>query len=364
MRIRVVPARELDTNLTERWAQLQEADPQLASPYFCPEFTQAAAAVQDGVRVAVMERVESVVGFFPFQRARMGVGRPVGGRLSDYQGVVAARDAEWDAEKLIRGCELSIWDFDHLLASQEPFRAFHQVVASSPVMDLSRGFEAYVQERRASGTNRIIQIMRKRRKLEREVGPLRFESHVSDASVLDEVIRWKSAQCRSTGAFDFFQLDWTVELVRRIHQTQTDRFGGVLSALYAGDRLAAAHMGMRSRSVCHWWFPGYAHDLAAYSPGSILLLELARWAADHGLTTLDLGKGDDAYKQSFLSSNVPVAEGSVIRPSLAGVNRRLRNATDSFLRRSPLAAPVRLSLRLQRRIRRKLGARSLGRPSP
>ena len=363
MKVRVVPARELDADLMERWAQLQEADPRLSSPYFCPEFTQAAAAVRDDVWVAVMEQAESVVGFFPFQRERMGIGKPVGGCLSDYQGVVAARDSEWDAEELIRACELSIWDFDHLLASQEPFRAFHRVVTNSPVMDLSRGFEAYVQGRRASGTKRIKKIMGLRRKLEREVGPLRFESHVSDAAVLDAVIGWKSARCRRTGVFDFFQLDWTVELVRRIHQTQTDRFGGILSALYVGDRLAAAHMGMRSRSVCHYWFPAYEPDLAGYSPGSILLLDLARWASDHGLATLDLGKGDDAYKQSFLSSQVPVAEGSIVRPSLAGFHRRLRDATESFLRRSPLAAPVRFSLRAQRRIRQKLRARPRGRRS-
>ncbi len=99
---------------------------------------------------------------------------------------------------------------------------------------------------------------------------------------------------------------------------------------------------MHSRSVCHCWFPAYEHDLASYSLGSILLLELARWAADHGLATLDLGKGDDAYKQSFLSSQVPVAEGSIVRPSLAGFHRRLRDATESFGRRSPLAAPVRV----------------------
>lgn len=364
MKVRVVSARELDADLTERWAQLQEADPRLSSPYFCPEFTQAAAAVRDGVRVAVMERAESVVGFFPFQRERMGIGKPVGGRLSDYHGVVVARDTEWDAEELIRACDLSIWDFDHLLASQEPFRAFHRVVTNSPVMDLSRGFEAYVQERRASGTKRIKKIMGQRQKLEREVGPLRFEPHASDASVLEQVIAWKSAQCRRTGAFDFFQLDRNVELVRRIHQTRTNRFEGILSALYVGDRLAAAHMGMHSRSVCHYWFPGYEHDLARYSPGSILLLELARWAADSGVALLDLGKGDDAYKQGFMSSHVPIAEGSVVRPSLVGVHRRLRDATNSFLRRSPLAAPVRFSLRAQRRIRQRLRARSRGRTSP
>lgn len=349
MKIRLVAGREIDAGLAERWTELQASDPRLASPYLCPEFTRAAAATRAGVEVAVLERDGSVVGFLPFQREPMGVGKPVGGRLSDCQALIAEPGTEWSAPDLLRACRLSIWDFDHLLAFQEPFRPFHRRVSDSPILDLSRGFEAWVAERRASGSNRIPQTRRKTRKLEREHGPLRFEPEVSDPDVLDRVIAWKSEQCRRTGVSDFFALDWTVDLVRRIHRTRTGDFAGVLSALWVGDRLAAAHMGMRSRRTCHWWFPVYEHDLARYSPGSVLLLELARWSAEQGLDTLELGKGDDAYKQGMLSGNVPVAEGCVTRPSVVALGRRVRRTAEALVRRSGLAPRVRFLLRWSRR---------------
>ena len=55
-------------------------------------------------------------------------------------------------------------------------------------------------------------------------------------------------------------------------------FQGVLSGLYIGEKLVAAHFGMRSRRVLHWWFPAYDPELGKYSPGAQLLLELSRAA--------------------------------------------------------------------------------------
>jgi hypothetical protein len=38
MTISVIPASEITEDLCARWRELQEADPDLASPYFAPEF--------------------------------------------------------------------------------------------------------------------------------------------------------------------------------------------------------------------------------------------------------------------------------------------------------------------------------------
>jgi CelD/BcsL family acetyltransferase involved in cellulose biosynthesis len=64
--------------------------------------------------------------------------------------------------------------------------------------------------------------------------------------------------------------------------------------------------------------PVYDAEFARHSPGAILLLSLAEYAAQQGWTTLDLGKGEDAYKSSFMTSEVTIEEGSVIVPSLKG----------------------------------------------
>jgi len=113
---------------------------------------------------------------------------------------------------------------------------------------------------------------------------------------------------------------------------------------------------MRSETVLHWWFPVYdpEDELARYSPGGILLLKLAEQAAGMGLRVLDLGKGDDPYKDSFRTGAIPLAEGAVEVPSIAATLRRSRIRSEEWLRRSPALAPLREGVRALRRLRRRL----------
>jgi len=354
MKVTVVNARDLSAAQEARWNELQQADSSLASPYLCPEFTKAVAFVRDDVYIAIMMQGGDTVGFFPFQRERFGIGKPVGGRLSDFQGAVVARGAEWSPDDLIRGCGLNTWDFHHLIAAQGPFRPYHQVVSSSPFIDLSHGYEVYREEQRRRGSRRIGKLMGLSRKLEREIGPLRFEARTDDETVLAKVIAWKSAQCRRTGVYDFFGVNWTVSLIRRIHQTRTLNFSGCLSALYAGNQLVAAHMGMRSHLIWHYWFPAYDRAFSRYSPGSLLLMKLVEHCATQGIEAIDLGKGEDAYKSSFMSGSVEVAEGSVTLPSILAVLRRVGRLAADFLRDSPLARPISVPMRRLGKAHRKI----------
>ena len=54
MKITLIPGRELSDDLVRVWTGLL-ANPDLASPYFHPEFTKAIAAVRRDVEVAVLE---------------------------------------------------------------------------------------------------------------------------------------------------------------------------------------------------------------------------------------------------------------------------------------------------------------------
>ncbi|WBY01276.1 GNAT family N-acetyltransferase [Ramlibacter tataouinensis] len=345
MKISVIRAHELGPPERARWRALQKANPSLASPCFSWQFTQAAAAARPDVRVAVLEDGHKVVGFFPFQH-RMGAGQPAGGRLSDHHGVVAAPGTRWDWAELLKGCRLSFWQFDHLAAWQRP--PVPVTCASSPGLDLSRGYPAWLQAKLDQGSS-LATLPRKLRKLEREAGPLRFELRGGDTAAFDEVIRLKSEQCRRTGQLDFFAWEWTRTLVRRVRDTDDADFGGCLSTLHAGDTLVAAHFGMHTPEVLHWWFPVYSQAHAPYSPGSLLLLEVARAAAAQGHALLDLGKGDERYKRSFADCSWPLLEGIVSRPTPLTLARQLKKRVGAWVRTSPLAAPARPLLRHLRR---------------
>lgn len=313
MKLTLVTPGELSPEDHARWRALQAADPALASPFFAPELTAAVAQVRHDVRVTVVEEAGRVVGYFPFQRGLLGAGRPVGGRLSDHHGLIAAPDLALEAGPLLAASGLLSWRFDHLPAGQAPFARFAERTSESPGLDLAAGFEAWRARRLEGGSGRIPQLERKARKLAREVGPLRFEARCHDRSALERVLAWKSEQCRRTGTVDFFARRWTRELVERVLGADAPGFSGCLSALWAGERLVAAHLGVRSREVWHWWFPVYDHEYARWSPGGILLLEVARAAAGAGCTLLDLGKGDDPYKASFADRSLPLVEGRASR---------------------------------------------------
>jgi CelD/BcsL family acetyltransferase involved in cellulose biosynthesis len=357
MKVTVLPGHSLTERHSDRWSMLQQSTAALASPYFCPAFTQAVASVRRGVHVGLVEQDGEIVAFFPFQRGGMRTAKPVGWPMSDCQGIIARDDTTVDPSRLLRGCGLSIWDFDHLLVGQTAFHPYHVQRTESPVIDLSAGFDAYKAERKQAGSRFVEQTARKRRKMERELGPLRFETHVTDPDVLRQVIEWKSAQYERTGLVNVLGHAWTGRVLERICGIQTDAFAGTLSVLYVGDRVAAAHMGMRSATVWHWWFPAYDRELEHYSPGVILLLEMMERAPSAGIRLIDLGKGDETYKRRAATGAVALAEGSVALPSVATTVRKAKRDLESWVRRVPIPEFVRSPMRRLRRAERWLTMR-------
>ncbi len=344
MRIHRLPAARLTPDLVSVWSRLQQADRALESPYFRPEFTQAVAAVRDDVEVAVLEEGGEPVGFLPFQRSGRGTGRPVGGRMSDFQGLIVGKDIEWDAAQLLRGCGLTSWEFDHLVAQQQPFAAYHDFVAESPYLDLSDGFESYRTKRRQAGSIRIKRAMQRSRKMARALGPIRLERHETDPRVFETLVGWKTEQYRRTKVVNVFGFDWTVSLLRRVLQQQSEAFSGMISALYAGDRLAAIGLGIRSRHVFHLWFTAYDRELAACSPGLVLMVELAKAAEQLGIRHIHLGQGPEEYKRALASDSVAVAEGTVECSAIRRGLRRSIRGTREWIRHSPLERPVQVPI--------------------
>ena len=352
--IRIIPAGALTPAELAEWVAIQDANPLLASPFLRPEFTTAVSSVRDDVRVAVIEHSGVPVGFFSYQRDWMGIGRPVGGPLSDCQGIITKSDFVWDATRLIRDCGLREWWFDYLLVAQEPFRSFHQVATQLPVIDLSKGYEAYVEDRRRAGSEQITAARRKRCKIEREVGPLRFEFHSTDRAMLSTLMRWKSSLHRALDRLDAFGFPWVVKLVEKIHSMQGESFAGVLSVLYAADKPIAAHVGMRSKTVWEYWFPAYDPTFAKYSPGIILLLEMAERAPSLGISTINMGSGPEHYKQRLMNRAIPIAKGVVaVSPFLSAARtsiRRSRVRIRALLRPSPLDGLVKQAGKTLRRV--------------
>lgn len=321
----------------QAWARIQEAEPSLQSPFFRPEFTEIVAAARSDVAVAIVRQDEGEPAFFPFQRGPFARARPVGARLSDYQGIVASGEPSSGAPALLRSCGLRSWDFDAVLADQPIFQPFHRRAKTSQCIDVTRGFEAFVAERAAAGSDQVADLRKQTERLEADVGPVRFEVHVEDPASLDVLLRWKSEQYRRTGAVDIFSFPWVRDVVRRVHGARHEGFAGLLSVLYVADEPVAAHLGLRSRTTWHYWLPAYDRRFAKHSPGLILLLQMTQAAVGLGLDRIDLGKGDALYKRRLANASVPIAEGSIEASLVVSLTSSASRAVRRAARRTPLA---------------------------
>ena len=76
-----------------------------------------------------------------------------------------------------------------------------------------------------------------------------------------------------------------------------------------GDRLAAAEYYLRSGNTLHAWMRAYSPEFAKFGPGHLLFWEAAQHAARDGVTRIDWGSGDDAFKSKFASGSFAVYSG-------------------------------------------------------
>ncbi|MEM1066237.1 MAG: GNAT family N-acetyltransferase [Pseudomonadota bacterium] len=347
MRYVALPARSLGSAHIAAWQALHIEEPRFASPFFSPHFTLAVAEGSDDVYVIVIERDGVPVGFLPYERQRRGRRHagPVGSILNDCQGAITAPGLAWSPSQALRASGLSLWDFDHLIADDGPLAPYGRADGASPLITLDAGIDGYAAERRAAGSRQLEQVRRKWRKLIREEGSdrVRFEAVSRDRTAFEAVIRHKIEQCERTGSPVFFRERWARVMVERLRDLSAPGCTGALSVLWVGDRVAAAHFGLRSGRYWHWWFPVYDPAFARYSPGKLLLLKLCEHVAsvETSETAIDLGKGDETYKASFSNAEYPLREGYVAVASPYAAVREAKRASVAWARETPLLAHVR-----------------------
>lgn len=246
---------------------------------------------------------------------------------------------QWDTRELLRACGLAVWEFDHLVEGQKPFEVGARGSFPSPVIDVERGYEAYLTRLRARSPKFTRTTLAKERKLGRDAGEVRYVHDERDPAALSALIGWKSAQYRRTGRSDRFARPWIIRLVEQLFHTRSASCQGLLSVLYAGGRPVAAHFGLRSERVLACWFPAYDPAYAKFSPGLVLHLRMAEGAAAQGVDYLDLGRGEKEYKNSLKTRDLSVVEGWVTRRHPVALGHSARRAPVRALRNTVVSRP-------------------------
>ncbi|WP_300016091.1 GNAT family N-acetyltransferase [Pseudonocardia sp.] len=331
MQYTAVRPAELGAAELRRWTELRAAARGPRNPFLSAEFARAVGAVRPAARVTVLEDGGRIVGFFAHERHGR-VARPVGAGLADAEGLVLEPGAEVDVAALLGRSGLAGWDFDCLVDGQVPPGAYRTRRELSPVIDLAGGYDPYLAAVKERSKKWLASTFRKQRKLEREVGELRFEPHSDDPAVLRTLMGWKSAQYAQLGEWDRFADPRIVGLAEDVSGSGAAECTGFCSALHAGEHLVAAHLGPASGSVLSWWFPGYDVAFGRYSPGILLLFHLAQEAARRGIVQLDLGRGRHDYKDAMMTGELVVHTGSLDAASVGSLPRRARRIVRAGLR--------------------------------
>ncbi|MFC5187694.1 GNAT family N-acetyltransferase [Actinomadura harenae] len=324
VQLRLVGLDALGSAELAAWHELRAADARYDSPYFHPAFAAAVHASGRPVTVAVASEGERITGIFALHRDG-AVARPVGWPGADFQGPISAPGTPFPVRSLVSGASVRTLEFDHLADGLPGFEPWVESRRPSPFLDVSGGLDGYLGRASRSGKDNMGQARRRARKAERTLGPVTFEADTVDPAALDELIGLKRAQYAATGARDYFADPTRRDLLHRLLHSRSSDFGGVLSVVRAGPELLAAHFGLRSEGVLHWWFPVYDPAHSALSPGWILLRELVTAAPGLGITRIDLGRGEDEYKRRAKTGETYVCQGAVLRGPVARAVRRVRN---------------------------------------
>lgn len=317
------------------WRHVRDADPALDSPYFHPAFAGAVHATFGDVQVATNDHDV----WFPVQ-VKNRVARPVGWPGADFHGPVAAPGVSINLLDLVRSTGLRALRFDHVSDDRTEFAPWVDEREASPFIDVTDGLDGYLGRLGKASRDKLSRVRRMTNKAARQLGEVRLVHDAHDPALLDWVISNKRAQYNATGAYDFFAMAARREFVHRLAETRSDNFAGMLSAVYAGETLLAAHFGLRDGEVLHWWFPVFDREYAELAPGWILLRELIAAAPTLGVTRIDLGPGEEEYKLKAMTGSTVVCQGEVtpdrLRRTLRVARVAVRRTAIARLKNSPL----------------------------
>jgi CelD/BcsL family acetyltransferase involved in cellulose biosynthesis len=340
MRIEVARPSELSGEDRAAWTRYQVAAGfDHASPFLSADWALAAERALTGerspVKVAVVREGDAARGFFA---ARVGkfTAMPVGAPLCDHQGFVGQRGLVVHPHVLLEALGVQRYDFCHMTSTDLVFGPYVQGAVESYVVDLAEGWEAFEQGRRDAGTDILKDMAKKRRRIERDAGPITFTPQSRSRADFEQVLDWKRAQHRRSRQTDVLGSAWVRRLLNDLFEHENPDFGGLLSTLHIGDRLAAAQFNLRGAGQIHSWFIGHDSEFDRYSPGLVMFGDLVRWMADSPWRELTLGPVAYRFKDRLANRVRGVAYGVVGRPSAATLVR----AAEYGLRRAAENLPL------------------------
>ncbi|HEX6882611.1 MAG TPA: GNAT family N-acetyltransferase [Planctomycetota bacterium] len=328
------------------WRALVADQPQFAllqAPEFVLPWYQAYAGLWEPLLVLGRDGDGTLAGLLPLAR-RVADGRlaHAGAEQAEYHGwlVRPGRDEELlvpALERLARELPLRAWSWRWLPPGAATGWLGARALAAAGLHVLSEARPAPVwdlgdAEALARHDNRSLRAKRNRYRRRGELVLERVQDGPRARALLAEL----AAQCdfRQEAihgvrpfADDPRKLEFFAQRVARFPAASH------FSVLRCGSEALAFHLGGCDGRTCLLGLSSYAPQESKHSPGTLLLVELARALAAEGYRTLDLTPGTDAYKQRYATR-----QQELVRLRLFGSRTRRLGARLALRARTWLAA--------------------------
>ena len=309
---------KLDQALLSAWQKARAHSVWLGNPLLSPGFTRLLASIRSDARLGLVFVDDQLHSILPFHQRPFGRARPIGAPFSDISAILQPEAANHNAPKapvaaILRALNIAEMRVQSAWVEDGDFAARGLLAHPSYAMMAQHGeIEETIRRR---DPKRIKNYRRLEAKIGREIGDLRFEFGPINAQISAKLCAWKRHQYAQTGADDVLRPAWTQKMLAELAQTpaKNGEFGGFSASLWAGDRLIAGHLGVREGANCNPWIAAFDPELAAFSPGALLLLAIARHMDDANIPDpvrhYALGTGHGNYKTLFSTAEILLGEG-------------------------------------------------------
>lgn len=332
--VEVIPACELTQDLIERWESFRGSEPRLRSPFFSSRFTRVVGQVRPNAKVAIFSNEGQVSGFLPFESASRKTIEPIGKAFNDAHGLICEPTNPIGYCDAVAAIGVKAYRF-HAMAgtgiSDDRYILGHKPAFLADLEAHPEGYATFLESTRAT----IEKQRRKTKKMIKDLGPMRLELDCRDEVALQRLIELKREQYQRTFIFDILGVPWAKQMLRTLWEETHEPCRGLLSVLYAGDTMVAAHYGMIEDDWLHYWFPVYDTKYHVYSPGTAMFLEIARQAQARGVKKIDLGYGDQPYKHKFVDIITQMPYGCATACPITRVRERMRLSMLAGAKRLP-----------------------------
>jgi CelD/BcsL family acetyltransferase involved in cellulose biosynthesis len=215
---------------------------------------------------------------------------------------------------------------------------------------LGGDWEAYYAAKRSSATRKTD---RKKRKRLADHGETRFITAGDRDGVVrsvDALIDEKRKSYAKLGVANMFEQpgyrDFFLDLATGPRSSRLTH----VSRLDVGDTTAAANFGLTFRGRYYYILAGYDDgELARFGPGAIQLMDVMRYATEHGCKLFDFTIGDEPYKREWCDIEIGLCDyvaPASFRGWLAAVPAAAVRGIKRRIKRSPAAWAVARKLRM------------------